>query len=66
MDNLLQSDSDANDRFDYHYRVVYLHDDGPPTGFSSEQFSGYLFEIGAQQGTLVEMGGNKVGPKMNL
>lgn len=66
MSNLLQSDADAADRFDYHYRVVYLHDDNPPKGYDVTKFSGYLFEIGAQRETLVEMGGNKVGPKMSL
>jgi hypothetical protein len=66
MDNLLQSDDHANDRYDYHYRVVYLHDDAPPQGFGADRFSGYLFEIGAQQNILVEMGGSKVGPKMSL
>jgi len=66
MDNLLQSDDPADNRLDYHYRVVYLHDDLPPKGNDATKFSGYLFEIGAQKDTLVEMGGSKVGPKMSL
>jgi hypothetical protein len=65
-ENLLQSDADADDRYDYHYRVVYLYDDNPPKGYDVTKFSGYLFEIGAQRETLVEVGGNKVGPKMSL
>lgn len=66
MDNLLQSDANADDRYDYHYRVIYLHDDNPPKGFGADKFSGYLFEIGSQQSALVEMGGSKIGPKMSL
>ena len=66
MDNLLQSDDAGDNRMDYHYRVVYLHDDNPPKGYDVTKFSGYLFEIGAQRNTLVEMGGTKVGPKMSL
>lgn len=66
MDNLLQSDAAADDRLDYHYRATYLHDDNPPKGYDVTKFSGYLFEIGAQRNTLIEMGGNKVGPKMSL
>jgi hypothetical protein len=65
-DNLLQSDTNADDRFDYQYRVMYLHDDLPPKGYDAGNFSGYLFQIEAQRNTRVEMGGNKVGPKMSL
>jgi hypothetical protein len=66
VENLLRSDTAANNRFDYQYRVIYLHDDLPPKGFDAGKFSGYLFEIGAHRNTVVEMGGNKVGPKMSL
>jgi len=66
MDNLLQSDTAADNLHDYHYRATYLHDDQPPKGYDVTKFSGYLFEIEAQRDTLVEMGGNKVGPKMSL
>lgn len=66
MENLLNSTADADDNLDYHYRAIYLHDAQPPKGYDVTKFSGYLFEIGAQRNTLVEMGGNKVGPKMSL
>lgn len=66
MENLLNSTAAANDNFDYHYRGTYLHDDQPPKGYDVTKFSGYLFQIEAQRNTLVEMGGNKVGPKMSL
>lgn len=62
-DNLLQSDTPANDRFDYQYRVIYLRRDSPPEGNAAEELGGYLFEIAAQRDTLVEMGGNMVGRK---
>jgi hypothetical protein len=65
-DNLLQSDTAADDRFDYQYRVMYLHDDLPPKGYDAGDFSGYLFQIEAQKNIRVEMGGNKIGPKMSL
>jgi hypothetical protein len=66
VDNLLRSDIGADNRFDYQYRVLYLHDDLPPKGYDAGDFSGYLFQIEARKNTLVEMGGNKVGPKMSL
>ncbi len=66
MDNLLHSDAAADNHFDYQYRGTYLHDDSPPKGYDVTKFSGYLFEISAQRTTEVEMGGNKVGPKMSL
>jgi hypothetical protein len=66
MENLLNSTAAANDNFDYQYRGTYLHDDSPPKGYDVTKFSGYLFEISAQRTTVVEMGGNKVGPKMSL
>lgn len=66
MDNLLQSDEDADDRFDYHYRVVYSHAGSPPKGYDASNFSGYYFEISANNNTTIEAGGQKVGPKMEL
>lgn len=66
MDNLLHSDADTDDRFDYHYRVVYSHPGGAPKGYDATKFSGYYFEISAQRSTRIDMGGNKIGPKMNL
>ena len=65
-DNLLQSDLAADNSFDYQYRTVYLHDGPPPKGYGVEDFSGYLFQMSAHRTTLIEMGGNKVGPKLNL
>jgi len=66
MDNMVKSYVPGDDRFDYQYRVVYLHDDAPPKGYDAGNFSGYLFQMEAQRNTRVEMGGNKVGPKMSL
>lgn len=65
-ENLLNSTAAADNVYDYQYRGTYLHDDAPPKGYDVTNFSGYLFEISAQRNTLVEMGGNKVGPKMSL
>lgn len=62
-DNLLHSANGADDLYDYQYRVIYRNDDVAPKGFDATDFTSYLFEISAQRGTLVEMGGNKVGPK---
>ena len=65
MDNLVQSVVPAGNLFDYHYRVVYLHDDAPRKGDDAGKYAGYLFEISAQRDTLVQMGGIKSGPKLN-
>ena len=66
MDNLLQSAATADNQYDYQYRGTYLHDENPPKGYDVTELSGYLFKIEAQRDTLIEMGGNKVGPKMSL
>jgi hypothetical protein len=63
MDNLLQSDSAADNRYDYHYRVVYLFEGAAPKGFKVNDYSGFQYQISAQRDTLVEMGAAKVGPK---
>jgi hypothetical protein len=65
-DNLLKSAAAADASLNYQYRVIYLRDDAPPKGFDAGHFSGYLFQMDAQRNTRVEMGGNKVGPKMSL
>jgi hypothetical protein len=65
-DNLIKSYAAGDDNLDYQYRVIYLHDDSPPKGYDAGQFSGYLFQIDAQRSSRIEMGGNKVGPKMSL
>ena len=66
MDNLLHSDSAADNQFDYHYRTVYEHATTPPKGYDATKFSGYLFQVSSQRTTLIELGGNKVGPKATL
>jgi hypothetical protein len=66
MENLLQSDKDSDDRYDYHYRVVYSHYGEPPKGFDASSFSSYFYDISARKNTQIDMGGQKVGPKMEL
>lgn len=66
IENLLQSDSAADDPFDYHYRTVYQYATHPPKGYDATKFSGYLFQISAQRSTQIELGGNKVGPKLSM
>jgi hypothetical protein len=66
MDNLLKSAAAADASLNYQYRVIYLRDDSPPKGYDAGHFSGYLFQMEAQRSSRIEMGGNKVGPKMSL
>jgi hypothetical protein len=63
VDNLLDED---NERFDYHYRVIYEYATAPPKGYDATKFSGYLFQISAQRTTRIDLGGSKVGPKASL
>jgi len=69
MDNLLQPATleKVDPQFNYHYRVSF---EGAgtyiPKGYSAEKFTNYQFKIAASRTTTVEMGGNKIGPKISL
>jgi hypothetical protein len=66
IENLLHSDTAGDNPFDYHYRTVYEHSATAPKGYDATKFSSYLFQISAQRTTLIEVGGEKVGPQMSL
>lgn len=69
MDNLLhpENSADASPQFDYHYRVSF---DGAgtfvPKGYSAEKFTNYQFSISASHTATIDVGGSKIGPKINL
>lgn len=66
MENLLHSDAAADNRYDYHYRVVYSHADVPPKGYDASSYTGYVFDFGAKRNAHINISGKKAGPKMNL
>lgn len=47
----------------YAYLVTYLNPDATPKGYNAANFSSYKFRIDAQQKTVVEIGGIKIGVK---
>lgn len=69
MDNLLQpaTIAEVDPRFNYHYQVRF---EGAgtsiPKEYGAEKFTNYQFKIAASRATTIEMGGNKIGPKISL
>lgn len=69
MDNLLQPATlaDVDSQFNYHYRVSFEGAGSSiPKGYSAEKFTNYQFQVSASRTTTIEMGGNKIGPKITL
>jgi hypothetical protein len=67
MFNLLRSTDNQDDRFDYRYKVIFAGSGTSiPKGYSAEKFTNYQFEIAASRTTEIEVGGNKIGPKIGL
>jgi hypothetical protein len=66
-DNLLGSSDNSDDQFDYQYRTTFVGAGTTiPKGYSADKFTNYQFKIAAHRNTTIEMGGNKIGPKISL
>ncbi len=60
------ANDNADNTYDYAYRVTYLFPDKPPKGYDVTKFAGYRFRVNSENKTHVEVGGMKVGVKSSI